>query len=252
MEQLANTLSTAVSLFLGLMPRQMKRVLEACKMGIHVPGEILCKYGGQSDRLFVLVSGQLEILGEDGASLATIRPVTTVGEMGFLTRKPRSASVRVLEQSQILGLDYSSFQKLIDNDFRLQARIYRNTVRLLAERLSDANDLIVRYRKLCPDKQAPAAVERAEPAAPPSEAPAPEDLEATEIIGAFYRLIGQELDPQHLAEDRVVYQALCRNWYTAEDIVYASKWTARHIPAAMRFSIVKLSIKEAFESKWSM
>ena len=30
------------------------------------------------------------------------------------------------------------------------------------------------------------------------------------------------------------------------------KWTARHIPAAKRFSMVKLSVEEAFENRWNL
>lgn len=257
MDELNKILNQQIPLFAGLSPKQMRSLLEASKLGLHHPGEVLCEHGGRSDRLLVLLNGQLEILGEGGTLLATIRPVTTVGEMGFLTRKPRSATVRAKEQSQILAIDYLSFMKLIEDDFRLQARIYRNAVRLLAERLSDANDLIVRYRQSVAEK--PLAPQPASPAAggeTPEEPPPPssqdEETEAEDIVSTFYRLIEQPLDPQQLAEDRVLYQGLRRDGYTAADILYTVKWTVRHIPAARRFSMVKLSIKEAFEDKWSM
>lgn len=257
MEELNKILNQHIPLFTGLSPKQMHSLLETSKLGLHHPGEILCEYGGRSDRLLVLLSGQLEVLGEGGTLLAIIRPVTTVGEMGFLTRKPRSATVRAKEQSQVLAIDYLGFMKLIEDDFRLQARIYRNAVRLLAERLSDANDLIVRYRQLAADKQpapqpAPPSTGGETPEEPPKQSSQEEEAEAEDIVGTFYRLIEQPIDPQHLAEDRILYGGLRRDGYTAADILYTVKWTVRHIPAAKRFNLVKLSIKEAFEDKWSM
>lgn len=256
-EDLYKILNQKIALLAGLSPKQIRSILEASKLSIHNPGEILCEHGGRSDRLIVLLNGQLEILGEGGTLLATIHPVTTVGEMGFLTRKPRSATVRAQAQSQVLAIDYLSFMKLIEGDFRLQARIYRNAVRLLAERLSDANDLIVRYRQLTADKELdPQPALPAEggesTAAPPQQVSPDEEAEAEEAVGTFYRLIEQPLDPLQLAEDRVLYQGLRRDGYTAADILYTVKWTVRHIAAARRFNLVKLSIKEAFEDKWSM
>lgn len=256
-DDLYKILNQKIALLAGLSPKQIRSILEASRLSIHNPGEILCEYGGRSDRLLVLLNGQLEILGEGSTLLATILPVATVGEMGFLTRKPRSATVRAQAQSQVLAIDYLSFMKLVEGDYRLQARIYRNAVRLLAERLSDANDLIVRYRQLAPDKQlapqtSPPLAGDETPEGAPQQVSANEDAEAAEIVSAFYRLIEQPLDPQQLAEDRVLYQGLRRDGYTAADILYTVKWTVRHIPAARRFSLVKLSIKEAFEDKWSM
>lgn len=257
MEELNKILNQQIPLLAGLPPKQMHSLLEISKMGLHHPGEILCEYGGRSDRLLVLLSGQLEILGEGGTLLATIRPVTTVGEMGFLTRKPRSATVRAKEQSQVLAVEYLGFMRLIEGDYRLQARIYRNAVRLLTDRLSDANDLIVRYRQLAPEKQlapqtSPPSAGEETPEGTTQQISATEDAEAAEIVSTFYRLIEQPLDPLRLAQDRVLYQELRRDGYSAADILYTVKWTVRHIPAAKRFSLVKVSVKEALEDKWSM
>jgi hypothetical protein len=256
MKDLASTLNRVIALFSGLTPKQMQGFLRACEMKTYRPGEVLCEYGARSDRLFVLVRGQLVVLSEEGELLAKVRPVSTVGEIGFITRRPRSATVRTEGRSQILSIDYGSFKKLADKDFRFQSRIYRNTIRLLAVRLSDANDLIVRYRKLSREKQKPGAP----PAIPPQEAQAPppqesreqqEAAEAERIVLSFYRLVGQEPSPQQLGKDRALYRELRDAGHSAEDVVYAIKWTTRNIPAAKRFNMVKLSIKEAFEDRWS-
>lgn len=45
------------------------------------------------------------------------------------------------------------------------------------------------------------------------------------------------------------FNELCKDGYSDVDIEYAVKWTVRNIPQVKRFSMVKLSIAEAFEGK---
>jgi hypothetical protein len=195
----------------------------------------------------------VEVLARDGTHLAEIRPVATVGEMGFVTRKLRSATVRAQSDSQLLVLEYLPFKALLEGDLSFQARIYRNMVRLLSDRLSDANGQIVRYRKLHESQATPRAqIEPPAPVALPvvQEAAAVEEPAPADVLAGFYRLVDQEPDPEQRREDGRLYQALIQAGYSAEDIRYAIQWTASHIPAARRFNMVKLSIGEAFEEKW--
>ena len=41
--------------------------------------------GDPSDSVLLLLSGELEVLMDDEVSVATVRPVTTVGEMSYVT-----------------------------------------------------------------------------------------------------------------------------------------------------------------------
>ena len=83
-----------------------------------------------------------------------------------------------------------------------------------------------------------------------AEAPAvlpPEEV----LVRTFYELVGEEPDAALLESDRQACEGLRAGGYTEADIEYAVKWTARNIPGAKRFSLVRLSIREAFEDKWS-
>lgn len=89
----------------------------------------------------------MEVLAEDGSGLALIAPISAVGEVGFMTGQPRSATVRAQEPSSLMVLESSAFENLVSQDAELRASIYHNVVRWLAEKLRDADDLIVCFRR---------------------------------------------------------------------------------------------------------
>jgi len=84
-----------VPLFGDLSPTQLKRVLSICEQKSYRPGRVLCRLGGESDRMFILLSGSVEIRGASGAALIGETAITTIGEAGMLTGEPRSATVVV-------------------------------------------------------------------------------------------------------------------------------------------------------------
>lgn len=244
-------------IFVGLKPAQLQSLFQLCKREDYTPGQVLCEYGAPSHQLFVLAKGKLEVLAEDGGHLAAIEPISAVGEVGFITRTPRSATVRAQEPSSVLALEDSDFARLVSQDVELRASIYHNAIRWLAEKLCDANDMIVRYRRTYEPRATAALLRAAAPASARSSesfaaaAEFDEKEEADQVVGLFYKLAGQQPSAVQLAEDRQSYALMRRSGKSREDIVYAVKWTARYRSRAKRFSIVRLSIKEAFESCWN-
>ena len=294
MERLAGSLIQKVPLFHGFRPREMKAFLEVCKLGAVAAGEVLCEYNTSSNRLFILVEGRLDIVGPDNTSIAVLQGVQTVGEMGFITRKPRTATVRAGSECRVLRVDYFEFENLIERNLNLRSKIYRNMVRILADRLSDANDKLMRYRKRyesdrdpasfareedAPDLADDARAELAEVAVVETDPEEDNDdsvseerggdgvevqvaeagdqdaellAEADVLLKHFYELAGLNHSLGKVQEDLPLYRQLRQDGYTSADIEYAVKWTVRNIPNVKRFSLVKLSIKEAFEDKWSV
>ena len=286
MEKLTGQLVQKVPLFFGFSPKDMKVFLDICKMGERPAHEIICEFNTSSNRLFVLLDGELDILGQDGTLLAVQKPVSTVGEMGFITRKPRTATVKTRTASQILRVEHLDFEDLMGSNAGLRAKIYRNMVRILADKLSDSNDLVVRYRKLyeagaraksdgeIPDEDAVEAAAsnretaevRSEEATAtgaedcskgdaepqPVEADQEEDQDAEAMLKTFYQLANLEDAEATLEADKKSYLDLRKSGYTTADIEYAIKWSVRNLPNIKKFSLVKLSIGEAFEDKWSM
>ncbi len=282
MPSLAQQLTQKVPLFFGLKPRDVKLFMEICKTTKCPVDEVICEYGTASRRFFILLEGALKIVSRDGTALADVRPVTTVGEMGFVNRKPRSATVITSEPSRLLRIEHHDFESLLDRHVDLRIKVYRNLIRVLADRLNDANDMITRYKKLyesggVPDdsttQEAASAVAGTEEDAVDAgtqelqtsadgddaveeTTPAPADSltadQESVLVMMFYELVHEMPPDDHLEQDLDQYSDLKNDGYTDADIEFAVKWTARHIPSAKRFSMVKLSVEEAFEDRWNL
>ena len=79
-----------------------------------------------------------------------------------------------------------------------------------------------------------------------------EETRLENSLQLFYELAKVEGDEEQKTADRESYLDLRKTGYTDADIEYAIKWAVRNIPSIKRFSLVKLSIDEAFENKWDL
>ncbi|MBT4501749.1 MAG: response regulator [Gemmatimonadetes bacterium] len=128
-----------IPVFNGLSPSQGKKVLGLCVPKILQGGDTLCARGTPSDAMYILVSGQLGIITEDGLRVATLKPVTTVGEMGMVTRQTRSASVVAVDKSNILIIEKGPFDLLLRTDPDIQLKVLRNIIEILSGKIVNDN-----------------------------------------------------------------------------------------------------------------
>ena len=82
-----------ILIFKGLSPSQVKKILGLCAHKLYKVRYELCRNNTPSDEMYILLSGELAVVTGEGIRVATILPVTTVGEMGVITGEPRSATV---------------------------------------------------------------------------------------------------------------------------------------------------------------
>lgn len=128
-----------VPLFADLSPTQLKRVLIICKQECHEPGTRLCTLGADSDRMFVLLSGSVDILSASGATLVHEEAITTIGEAGVLTGEARSATVIAASEVSAMAISRRSFVQLVQEDPSLAVRLYRNVMMILRQKLVVSN-----------------------------------------------------------------------------------------------------------------
>jgi CRP-like cAMP-binding protein len=84
------------------------------------PGETIVREGDAGDSLYQLVQGRVEVLkaSPDGpeTSVACLGPGEIFGEMSLYLDAPRSATVRSLEECQLLEVSRAALQPLLAND----------------------------------------------------------------------------------------------------------------------------------------
>jgi CRP-like cAMP-binding protein len=68
------------------------------------PGEYVCRYGEKSTEMYILQSGEVEVVPLNSAhAVARLQPGDFFGEIGMLTRGKRTADIKVCSASYIAG-----------------------------------------------------------------------------------------------------------------------------------------------------
>ncbi len=103
------------------------------------PGELIVEEGQTGNGLYVIVSGNVEVLKGDlkeNPQVLAKRGVGDVfGEMALLGEWPRTASVRALDKVQCLGIDRWVFLSQLERQPKVTIRL----LQILAQRLRDSD-----------------------------------------------------------------------------------------------------------------
>jgi len=109
---------------------------------LYASGEQVVRQGDRGNCMYVVQSGQLEVLREehDGqVRIAVMGAGDIFGEMSIFEREVRSASVRALGEARVLTVDKKTFLRRIEEDpplaFNL-VKIMSRRIRLLSEQIA--------------------------------------------------------------------------------------------------------------------
>ena len=110
------------------------------ELRIYQAGETVMAEGDADRALFVIVSGTLEAVVNEGRKtrgrrVSVMEAGTVIGEVGFFDGRPRSAEVRAATDARLLRLGFESFQHLAAKQPALGRAILFDIGRVLAGRL---------------------------------------------------------------------------------------------------------------------
>jgi len=128
---------TALPLFNGYTIPGAQRIVRAGKINDVAKGEVLFKEGDPPDFVLLVLKGTLQVYVERHGTemvLTEAGPSTILGELAVLCGMPRSASVRVVEDSTVLQWPASEFRGLLVKDVSLSHRIFRESLRTLIDK----------------------------------------------------------------------------------------------------------------------
>ena len=135
-----------IPLFRDLSSSQLKMLFSVCESMVYQPDEVVCRNGSNSTEMFILLAGELSVYTEDGFHVATITPVTTVGEIGVITGEPRSATVRATKAVRAFQIRKMQIDRLVREDAEMGRILCRNVIRILSEKLVNDNTRIRVYQ----------------------------------------------------------------------------------------------------------
>lgn len=105
------------------------------------PNDYLVREGEESANMYYLQSGTMAVYKRKGNAehqIGTIYSGELVGEMSFLDKKPRSASVRAIQECTLVVIPVDKFQKFLNE----QPAWYKALIDTLLDRLRRANTRI--------------------------------------------------------------------------------------------------------------
>ena len=125
---------------------------------IYQDGEIIVRQNEQSDSLFVIQQGQVEIFIERDGHEVPLRVVgknDLIGEMAIFRREARSATARARGPARVLTLDKKNFLRRISEDPSLAFRIIEAMARRINELSQEVVDLKVNCGETAGAKPSP-------------------------------------------------------------------------------------------------
>ena len=114
-------------------------------------GDIIVSAGEAADSMHFILDGRVGIMiptGEGGTTrVRSLGRCTTIGEMGLVSRSPRSATIQAEVASTLYVLRVEQFEAIKEDDPALGQKLLTYFVSIMAERLTFANRMIAVLRR---------------------------------------------------------------------------------------------------------
>lgn len=125
-----------IPLFRGLRAFEAKIVVLMAQLASASPGAYITRYGERKEELYVLLGGSVDVVRHAGEQvIRSLGRGATIGEMGLIRHRPRSADVIVREPVEYLVLDAGFLNRIQRRHPRIAARVFLNLAHILSDRL---------------------------------------------------------------------------------------------------------------------
>ena len=127
-----------VPIFSTMSKRQLAMVSRYADETMSVAGQTLATEGATGDQLFLICEGSA-VVKKEGKEIARLGSGACFGEMALIDGKPRSATVELLEDSQLLAIHRRDFDFMLDQ----VPGMAREMLVVISQRLRDADEKLV-------------------------------------------------------------------------------------------------------------
>jgi len=118
----------ASALFAGVPPKIIKKIATFPRAQEHPAGDVIIKEGDIGEFMFVVLSGQVDVVkqaGDKEVFLATLPPGVFVGEGALVSGAPRNATVKAKTPVKIAYFDRQAYNKMIMTDAAISATLMK-------------------------------------------------------------------------------------------------------------------------------
>ena len=110
-----NSYFKKVEFLKNLSSQELGEIANASRLKIYGKDEYIFFQGDKGNSFFIIKSGSVSII-LDGRVISKLGEGSFFGEMSLLTGNPRTASIKTLEDTEVLVIDKESFKTFIQNN----------------------------------------------------------------------------------------------------------------------------------------
>ena len=120
-------------------------LVEQCVRIDVAAGDIIARQGDLADAMHFILDGRVSILVDTGDNQIRVRSLgahTIVGEMGLISRQPRSATIRAETSGVLYALSLDAYERIKAENPAAGLALLSYIVSVMSERLSFANRVV--------------------------------------------------------------------------------------------------------------
>ena len=134
----------SVPIFYNLTTSQIKEITRLVHKRTYKKGEAVFKKNAPGEGMYIIISGEIKIKDPESKIIfATLSKNNFFGEMALLDEEPRSALAEASEPSTLIGFFKPDLMTLVSRFPELGNKILFNLSKVLAERLREANKIMM-------------------------------------------------------------------------------------------------------------
>ena len=133
------------AMFQSLEDQEINAIVRDLKLREAAPGEIIIQKGDPGENLYIIVSGRVDVLDDQQRVLDSMSSEDVFGEMSLISGDPVNATIRVVEDAQLLYLNGKAFIRLLRTYPGLQMYFARLLSKRLSNRLKKADTVTNEY-----------------------------------------------------------------------------------------------------------
>jgi CRP-like cAMP-binding protein len=127
--------------------RELRKLLEHAQVMTFSRRRVIMEQGSRSDYLYLLVSGEVEVLKGDHQLCILSQPGEVFGETGALTGQPRTATIRAVTEAVVLAVEAREIRAAGgEGNHAFQLVLTQALTRIIASRLDSTTDDLVDTR----------------------------------------------------------------------------------------------------------
>ena len=130
-----------VFFFKNLEADELLGIMAISRRENYTMGQRVFEAGSPSDSFYIVKKGSVMVKNGQ-IVLATLGVGDTIGEMSFVDRGDRSATIAAIEETELLKISFDSLEKLFEQHPRMAVKVYRSIAVLLSQRLREMDEVI--------------------------------------------------------------------------------------------------------------